>query len=61
MPFLEQPLNVARIMTRYDRGVFREGGSLLYVNRGLGVAGPALRIGASREMALVELVASGRA
>lgn len=60
LPFFERPFNVARIMTRYDRGVFREGGSMLYVNRGLGVAGPALRIGAAREMALVELVAGDR-
>ncbi len=55
VPGLERPFNVARLMTRYDRGLFHEGGSTLYVNRGLGVAGPGLRIAASREMALFEL------
>ena len=57
VPFFERPFNVARLITRYDRGLFREGGSILYVNRGLGVAGPGLRIAAPREMAIFELQA----
>jgi predicted MPP superfamily phosphohydrolase len=48
--------NLAGLVTRYHRGLFAENGSLLYVNRGLGVAGPAIRINCRREMATIELV-----
>jgi predicted MPP superfamily phosphohydrolase len=47
--------NLARVLTRFHRGVFREGGSLLYVNRGIGVAGPAIRFNCPREIATLEL------
>jgi len=47
--------NVARFMTPLTRGFFRDGGSSLYVNRGLGVGGPALRVACPREIALFEL------
>jgi predicted MPP superfamily phosphohydrolase len=47
--------NLARIATRYTRGVFRSGGTLMYVNRGLGVGGPALRVNCPREIATLEL------
>jgi len=47
--------NLARVITRYTRGLFREGDTTLYVNRGLGVGGPALRVNCSREIATVEL------
>jgi len=49
-------LNLARIVTRYHRGFYRENGSTLYVNRGIGVAGPAIRFNCSREIATIELV-----
>ena len=48
-------LNVARIITRYTRGLYRENGCVLYVNRGLGMAGPAIRFNCPREIALLEL------
>jgi len=47
--------NLARLVTRFHRGVYRENGSLLYVNRGAGVAGPAIRFNCPREIATIEL------
>jgi predicted MPP superfamily phosphohydrolase len=47
--------NLARMVTGFDRGVFRENGSILYVNRGIGVAGPAIRFNCAREIATIEL------
>ena len=49
-------LNLARLVTRYHRGLFEENGSVLYVNRGAGVAGPALRVNCPREITTIELV-----
>jgi predicted MPP superfamily phosphohydrolase len=48
--------NLARIVTPFTRGIFRSGESILYVNRGLGVGGPALRVNCPREIAILELV-----
>jgi hypothetical protein len=48
-------LNLARIVTRYHRGLYRENGSVLYVNRGIGVAGPAIRFNCPREIATIVL------
>jgi predicted MPP superfamily phosphohydrolase len=56
VPGFGQRLNLARIITPYHRGLYRENGSVLYVNRGVGVAGPALRISCPREIATIELV-----
>lgn len=47
--------NLGRIMTPFHRGLFRLERSHLYVNRGAGVAGPAIRIGARREITTLEL------
>ena len=47
--------NLAGLVTRYHRGLFSENGSVLYVNRGVGVAGPAIRINCAREIATIEL------
>jgi predicted MPP superfamily phosphohydrolase len=47
--------NLARIVTSYHRGIYRENGSTLYVNRGIGVAGPAIRFNCPREIATIEL------
>jgi len=55
LPLFESRLNLARLITRFDRGLFRENGSILYVNRGAGMAGPQMRIGSSREIAILEL------
>ena len=48
--------NLASLVTRYTRGLFAEHGSFLYVNRGIGVAGPAIRLNCAREIATIELV-----
>jgi predicted MPP superfamily phosphohydrolase len=55
LPSANGHLNLARLVTRYHRGIFRENGSILYVNRGAGVAGPALRINCPREITTIEL------
>jgi predicted MPP superfamily phosphohydrolase len=53
--------NLARVMTPLTRGVYRRKTTTLYVNRGLGVGGPALRLNCPREIALVELQEVARA
>ncbi len=47
--------NLARVMSRFTRGAYRRNGTTLYVNRGLGVAGPAIRLGCTREITTIEL------
>lgn len=47
--------NLARLVSGYTRGLYRASGSTLYVNRGLGVGGPPLRIYCSREIATLVL------
>jgi predicted MPP superfamily phosphohydrolase len=48
-------INVARLITRFDRGLHRLGDSALYVHRGCGVAGPRIRLSCPREIATIEL------
>jgi predicted MPP superfamily phosphohydrolase len=50
--------NVSRLISRWTRGLFRdpETGAFLYVNRGLGVAGPPVRLNCSREISLLRLL-----
>jgi predicted MPP superfamily phosphohydrolase len=42
--------NLARLVTPLTRGLYRSGASVLYVNRGLGVGGPPLRVNCPREI-----------
>ena len=56
LPVARGRFNLASLVTRFTRGVYRLNGSTLYVNRGLGVGGPALRIHCAREIATLELV-----
>jgi len=49
------PWNLARIVTRFTRGRYQLDGSTLYVTRGVGVGGPALRVNCSREITTLEL------
>lgn len=49
------PWNFARVVTPLTRGVYRRGDATLYVNRGLGVGGPAVRVNCPREIATIEL------
>ncbi len=58
LPHPGQHHNVSRLISRWTRGLFRdaETGALLYVNRGLGVAGPPVRLNCSREISLLRLL-----
>jgi hypothetical protein len=47
--------NLALMMTSFTRGLYQLERSVMYVNRGIGVAGPAIRFNCRREMATVEL------
>jgi predicted MPP superfamily phosphohydrolase len=48
--------NLARLVTEFHRGLYRVNGSTLYVNRGVGFAGPAIRFNCPREIATIELL-----
>jgi len=61
LPLPGGQLNLARAMTPLTRGVYRRGDCTLYVNRGLGVGGPAMRFHCSREIATIELLPGLRA
>jgi len=56
IPLAGGRFNTARLLTRFDRGLHRIGGAALYVSRGLGFAGPRLRVASRPEIALLELV-----
>ena len=47
--------NLALVMTSFTRGLYQLDRSVMYVNRGIGVAGPAVRFYCRREMATLEL------
>ena len=47
--------NAARLLTRFDRGLYREADAALYVSRGIGFAGPRLRFASPAEIAVHEL------
>jgi predicted MPP superfamily phosphohydrolase len=55
LPVGRRGVNLARVMTPLTRGTYQIESSLLYVNRGIGVGGPAVRIHCSREIAVFEL------
>ena len=55
LPIRNGSINLSRIMTSFTRGLYQMHGSTLYVNRGIGVAGPAVRFNCAREIATVEL------
>lgn len=48
--------NPSRLVSRWTRGRFERDGCVLYVNRGLGVAGLPLRFNCPREIAAIRLV-----
>jgi hypothetical protein len=49
-------LSFGNFMTRFTRGLFVRDGSYLYVTHGLGVVGQPVRLGALREIVVLELV-----
>lgn len=56
---LNQSLNMARFMTPYVYGLYREGDRAAYVSRGVGTIGMPARIGAPPEIALLRLERAG--
>ncbi len=62
LPAPGQHHNVSRLISRWTRGLFRDAdtGALLYVNRGLGLAGPPVRLNCAREISLLRLLAVPR-
>ena len=54
---LNRNLSVARFYTPYVYGLYRRGGSSIYVTRGIGTVGLPARLGARPEVALIRLCA----
>jgi hypothetical protein len=52
---LQQDLNVARFFTHYVDGLYNQGGSSIFVSRGIGTIGLPARLGAPPEVALITL------
>jgi predicted MPP superfamily phosphohydrolase len=50
-------LGPGNMMSRFVHGLFERGGAYLYVNRGLGLVGQPVRVGAPREIVLLKLMA----
>jgi predicted MPP superfamily phosphohydrolase len=48
-------LSLARLITRWTAGLYRQGRSWLYVSRGAGTTGPPVRLGAPPELAVITL------
>jgi predicted MPP superfamily phosphohydrolase len=48
-------LSLARFISRWTAGLYRQGRSWLYVNRGAGTTGPPVRLGAPAELTLITL------
>lgn len=46
------------LLLKYSSGLYREGDAALYVNRGYGIVGPPVRLGAPAEITRIVLVAS---
>lgn len=59
LPGRGRHLNISRLIAHWTRGLFRDGASLLYVSRGLGVAGLPVRLNCPREIALLRLEPAG--
>jgi predicted MPP superfamily phosphohydrolase len=56
LPGRARHFNISRMIAHWTRGRFEQGESILYVNRGLGVAGPPVRLNCPREIAVLTLV-----
>jgi len=55
LPPFARKLNLARIMTPFTSGLYRQGGATMYVNHGLGTTGPPIRLGVPPEIAVLTL------
>jgi predicted MPP superfamily phosphohydrolase len=52
---LEKEISPSRFMSPYVQGLYRQGGSRLYVSRGIGTSGLPIRLGAPPEITLITL------
>jgi hypothetical protein len=59
VPFLSTRYNFSRLSYRYHSGIYREGGSTLYIHPGLGTTGPPIRLGVAPEITVLRLRAAG--
>ena len=55
LPVADGRYNLARLITRYTHGLFRQGRSALYVSRGAGTTGPPVRLFAPAELTVLTL------
>jgi predicted MPP superfamily phosphohydrolase len=55
VPFLTKRFNLARLMTQFTTGLYRQGSSVLYVNRGLGATALPVRVAVPPEIAVITL------
>jgi len=53
--------NLAQFITQYDRGLYEQDGTYLYVNCGLGVTGQRIRLCTPREITVLELRSTAQA
>src|SRR5262249_11603184 len=58
-PFFARRWNLARVMTRFASGFYRDGDSTLYVNHGLGTTGVPIRWLVAPEIAVLTLQRTG--
>jgi predicted MPP superfamily phosphohydrolase len=58
VPFASERWNLARRVFRFSAGLYRDGGSTLYVNPGLGTSGPPVRLGSAPEITVFVLRAA---
>ena len=57
LDFIHRGLNLSSLMgVPYIRGLYENGGEQLYMNRGIGITGLPIRVGARPEITLLELV-----
>jgi len=57
LDFVHRGLNLGSLMgVPYIRGLYEKGGAQLYMNRGIGITGFPIRLGARPELTLLELV-----
>ena len=55
LPFFAKRINLASLFYRFTSGLYRDGASVLYVNRGVGTSGPPIRLGVPAEVAVFTL------